>query len=131
MVSVLLVSLLQLPGGKGRRKQSSESSWEDKSYTWETFIHQSRTRLPKYRDQSQILSLCTPRSQRRTEEEGKGFILWDKVLELTRRGGTLTTQSMVHRPAISGSLGSLIKMQNFRSHRRDPEVESALKDFFY
>lgn len=93
-VSVLLVSsLLQPSAGKGSRKQSLGSTWEAEPYTWEASVHHTRVRLlPKYQDQYQVLSLRAPRFQR-TEEEEKGFILGEKVLELACRSGTLATQS--------------------------------------
>lgn len=84
---------------QGKRKQSVESTCEDKPYSGETFIHQMSLRLCKYQDQYQILLLCAPRFRRKTKEEEKGFILEEKVPELARRSGCLAIQSRVHASA--------------------------------
>lgn len=106
------------------RKQSVDCGCEDKPYSGEIFTHQTKQRPGKYQDQYQIWLLCAPRFQRKTEEEEKGFVWGEKVLEFTPRNGCLATQSRVHGPAAPASFESIIKTQNLRPHLRDIESKS-------
>lgn len=72
-----------------KSKQSVDCGCEDMNRG--NIYPSGETEASKYQDQYQIRLLCAPRFQRKTEEEERGFVWGEKVLELTLRNRCLTT----------------------------------------